>query len=242
MLILIISDIHANLTALETVLQTAGEFDAVWCLGDLVGYGPDPNECIACIRDLPNLVCILGNHDAAALGLIDVNEFNPEARTSLLWTKKVLIEKNLKFLRYLPDMLVLEDVTLTHGSPRQPIWEYLLDVYTATQNFDHFLTPYCFVGHTHYPVLFRMNQGDHFARLELLVPENSFSLPVRSIINPGSVGQPRDRDPRTSFAIFNSETKSWYYRRIEYDIQSVQERMMSAELPMRHILRLTDGW
>jgi len=242
MLILIISDIHANLTALETVLQAAGEFDAVWCLGDLVGYGPDPNECIACIRDLPNLVCILGNHDAAALGLIDVNEFNPEARTSLLWTKKVLIEKNLKFLRYLPDMLVLEDVTLTHGSPRQPIWEYLLDVYTATQNFDHFLTPYCFVGHTHYPVLFRMNQGDHFARLELLVPENSFSLPVRSIINPGSVGQPRDRDPRTSFAIFNSETKSWYYRRIEYDIQSVQERMMSAELPMRHILRLTDGW
>jgi len=242
MLILIISDIHANLTALETVLQAAGEFDAVWCLGDLVGYGPDPNECIACIRDLPNLVCILGNHDAAALGLIDVNEFNPEARTSLLWTKKVLIEKNLKFLHNLPDILVLEEVTLTHGSPRQPIWEYLMDIYTATQNFDHFLTPYCFVGHTHYPSLFRMNQRDHFARLELLDPENSFTLPVRSIINPGSVGQPRDRDPRTSFALFNSETRSWHYRRIEYDIQSVQERMLSAELPMRHILRLTDGW
>ena len=242
MLRLIISDIHANLTALETVLESAGKFDAIWCLGDLVGYGPDPNECIARIRDLPNLVCILGNHDAAALGQIDVDNFNPEARTSLLWTKKVLIEKNLKFLRDLPEKLTLDDVTLTHGSPRQPVWEYLIDVHVATQNFEFFSTPYCFVGHTHYPALFSLNQGDLFARLEIPIPEDNFCLQVRSIINPGSVGQPRDRDPRAAFAIFNSETKSWHYHRVAYDIQAVQERMLAADLPLRHILRLSAGW
>ena len=122
MRILIISDIHANLTALETVISDAGEFEAVWCLGDLVGYGPDPNECVAHVQELPKLKCILGNHDAAALQKIDPNSFNPEARQSLLWTKNTLNSESVDFLNSLPEIIEIDEVTITHGSPRHPIW------------------------------------------------------------------------------------------------------------------------
>src|SRR5512136_779410 len=126
MRILVISDIHANLTALEAVLSEAGSFDAAWCLGDLVGYGPDPNECITRVRELSKLLCIIGNHDAAALELIDSDTFNPEARTAILWTRKALSDSSVSFLSSLPEKIELEHVTLAHGSPRHPVWEYLL--------------------------------------------------------------------------------------------------------------------
>ena len=154
MRILIISDIHANLTALETVLEHAGDYDAVWCLGDVVGYGPDPNECIDIIRDLPNLVCLLGNHDAAALNQLDLNTFNPEARISVEWMQKQLTPESYAFLESRQLEVVTEHVTLVHGSPREPVYEYLLDTQAATENFDFFSTKYCFVGHTHLPVIF----------------------------------------------------------------------------------------
>ena len=154
MRILIISDIHANLTALQTVLKAAGKFDATWCLGDLIGYGPDPNECVEVVRQLPNLTCILGNHDAAAINVIDTNSFNLDARTSIEWTQNRLTKESSTFLESLPQKVEIRDVTLVHGSPRYPIWEYLLDAQTATQNFEHFDTPYCFIGHSHLPVVF----------------------------------------------------------------------------------------
>src|SRR5512138_2030522 len=124
---LIISDIHANLTALEAVLADAGSFDAAWCLGDLVGYGPDPNECIERIAGLPNLQCIMGNHDAAAVDIIDIETFNLEARKSVLWTQERLTPANKEYLKNLPERINLDDFTLVHGSPYKPIWEYLLD-------------------------------------------------------------------------------------------------------------------
>ena len=129
MRILVISDIHANLSALDAVITAAGDFDTTWCLGDLVGYGPDPNECVARIRQLPNLHCIIGNHDAAVLMQIDADTFNPEARSALLWTRKTISEDVRQFLQGLPERIVIEDlgVTLVHGSPRHPVWEYLLD-------------------------------------------------------------------------------------------------------------------
>ena len=243
MRVLIISDIHANLTALETVLADVNDFDAVWCLGDLVGYGPDPNECVERIRSLPGLACILGNHDAATLDQIDVSAFNPEARTAIEWTQNALSPTNMDFLKNLPQTLVMEDdVTLAHGSPRQPVWEYLLDTRTATLNFEYFQTPFCFVGHTHLPVLYHLADDARSARL--LVPENftQSKLMPRSIINPGSVGQPRDRDPRAAYAIFDTEQDLWEFRRVSYDIESVQNRMKAAHLPERHILRLSAGW
>lgn len=242
MKVLILSDIHANLTALEAVLADAPDYDAVWCLGDLVGYGPDPNECIERIRSLPNLVCLMGNHDAAVLDIIDANAFNPEARASVQWTKQVLTETNLLDMSKKTARIVVEDTTLAHASPRYPIWEYLLDVYTAKINFDYFTTGLCLVGHTHVPVIYTLEEGASQARLVVPEANTVTELPLRSIVNPGSVGQPRDRDPRAAYALFEPETRLWEYRRVSYEIEPVQARMRAAGLPERHIKRLAAGW
>jgi predicted phosphodiesterase len=243
MLILVISDIHANLTALETILHEAGNFDAAWCLGDLVGYGPDPNECIELIQTLPNLVCVMGNHDCAVIEHIKSASFNPEARLAIQWTRNELSKENHDFLKKLPEKIVIKGVTIVHGSPRHPIWEYLLDAQTASISFDYFDTSFCFIGHTHLPVIYSQDQkGDKAIATRIPQPNHVITLPIRSMINPGSVGQPRDRDTRSSFAIFDTENKRWHYRRIPYDISSVQERMYKAHLSERHINRLSSGW
>lgn len=240
MRILVISDIHANLTALEAVLASAGEVDAVWCLGDVVGYGPDPNECIERLATVPNLVCLQGNHDAAAIGQLPLESFNSEARTSVEWLRDVLTPESLTFLQGLQPMRVEHGVTLAHASPRQPVLEYLLDSYSALENFDYFETPFCFVGHTHVPVLFIK----HGVGINLQIPDTNALLELhdRCIANPGSVGQPRDRDPRAAYAIFDPQVATWHYNRIEYDIPQVQARMIAAGLPEHHISRLSGGW
>jgi len=250
MRILIISDIHANLTALEAVLSDAGLIDAVWCLGDLIGYGPDPNECIARVQKLPNLVCIIGNHDSAVLDQIDPYSFNSEARQAIEWTKNTLTETSLAFLRSLPEKVdsrqlytgLKNHITLAHGSPRQPVWEYLLDLHNATQNFEHFDTAYCFVGHTHLPIIFHHLQDNRSTRP--LIPDSNTQilLSPRAIINPGSVGQPRDRDPRASYMLYDPYKETLEYHRVKYSIDKVQERMKHAGLPERHIKRLESGW
>jgi diadenosine tetraphosphatase ApaH/serine/threonine PP2A family protein phosphatase len=242
MRILIISDIHANLTALDAVLNHIEQVDAVWCLGDLVGYGPDPNECISRICSLPNLVCLLGNHDAAALDQIETDSFNPDARLAILWTREQLTEESTAFLKTLPEKAVVDHVTLAHGSPRQPVWEYLLDTRTATINFEHFETPYCLVGHTHLPVLYHLPDESRVARL--IVPDAYMQLTLapRAILNPGSVGQPRDRDPRAAYSIFDSTHNTYEFSRVPYNISAVQARMEDANLPERHIQRLASGW
>lgn len=239
---LVISDIHANLTALETVLDHAGKVERVWCLGDVVGYGPSPNECIERVRNLPNVTCLLGNHDAAAINQIDIQTFNPEARISIEWLQGVLTEESLNFLTSLPMSKSFDQTTLVHGSPRQPVFEYLLDTQAATDNFDYFDTDYCFVGHTHLPVNFHLSNNDYTARLSIPPMNKVSQLEARTIINPGSVGQPRDRDPRAAYAIFDPSENTWDYRRVEYDIPAVQELMTAAGLPERHVIRLEGGW
>jgi diadenosine tetraphosphatase ApaH/serine/threonine PP2A family protein phosphatase len=242
MRVLIISDIHANLTALEAVLADAPEVDTIWCLGDLVGYGPDPNECVTRVAALPNLICLLGNHDAAALGRIDIETFNPDARLAIQWTREALSPASINFLENLPEKMIVDHVTLAHGSPRQPVWEYILDTRTATLNFEYFQSPYCLVGHTHLPVIYYLPDESRVARL--VVPDASMQLVLapRAILNPGSVGQPRDRDPRASYAIYDSEQNLMEYHRVTYDVATVQQRMVSAHLPDRHVLRLSSGW
>ncbi len=239
---LIISDIHANLTALEAVLADAGPIEAAWCLGDLVGYGPDPNECIDRIRNLPNLQCVLGNHDAAAVGCIEVEAFNPDARKTVLWTQEKLTQGNKDYLLSLPERLDLEHISLVHGSPFRPVWEYLLDTRSATISFEFFDNPYCFVGHTHLPVSYLLPDDRQTA--QLIVPErtSSMTLAPRAILNPGSVGQPRDHDPRAAYAILDMDKYLWEWHRVEYDIKAVQERMHQENLPERHISRLAAGW
>ncbi len=196
MRVLIISDIHANLSALEAVLEEAGEFDAAWCLGDLVGYGPDPNECIERVRSLPNLSCIIGNHDLAALDLLDPEAFNPEARAAVLWTQRAITPSSAEYLKQLPTTIGKGNVTLVHGSPRHPVWEYLLDAQTAGLNFAYFPTQFCIVGHTHLPNLFTLKKKNRAVEQQIPTPNAAIKLSVRTILNPGSVGQPRDRDPR----------------------------------------------
>jgi len=242
MRILILSDIHANHSALEAVLSAAGPVDAVWCLGDLVGYGPDPNECIERIRELPNRVCLLGNHDAAVLGSIDLMAFNRDARLSIQWARAKISAANLEFLRSLPDKTVAENTTLAHGSPRNPIWEYLLDIYNAGDNFNHFETRACLVGHSHLPVAFVQHAESGF--VEWFVPPTDAVIQIeeRMILNPGSAGQPRDHSPLAAFAIYDPHAGTWQSQRVEYDVTGVQNRILAAGLPARHAERLAQGW
>jgi len=243
MRVLVISDVHANLTALEAVLADAGPVDETWCLGDVVGYGPDPNEVVERLRDLPNLTCILGNHDVAVLGQMDHAVFNTEARKSLLWQKKSVTPSNMSYLEGLPrNAIERADVTLVHGSPRDPVWEYILNTLVARLNFDAFKTPYCLVGHSHIQCMFQLDLNRDRISLEVPHPGEMHQLTPRAILNPGSVGQPRDRDPRSAFAIYDSQTFIWQPRRVKYDVSAVQERIRAAGLPEKHALRLAEGW
>lgn len=242
MKILVMSDIHGNNTALEAVLQDAGKVDKIWCLGDLVGYGPDPNECIKKIRSLKNCICLMGNHDSAVLGHMDMEAFNRDARLSVEWNQRTIKPENLSFLKNLPEKHVEGNVTLVHGSPRNPVWEYILDWQVAMNNFDHFDTSLCFVGHTHIPVIFQMIEEELGSQLEILSPVGPVELIGKAIVNPGSVGQPRDRDARAAYAIFDTESKIWEPRRIAYNVAEIQERIANYGLPERNATRLADGW
>ena len=243
MRILIISDIHANLAAFESVLADAkNDWDYVWCLGDVVGYGPDPNECVELLRTLPNL-CLAGNHDWAALGRLDIRTFNADARKAVTWTQEALKPENTAFLDALPTTFVLGQYTLAHGSPREPVWEYILEAPTAALNFQHFETPYCLVGHTHTPVIFKQ-VSDH-GDTDTIQPAYRQPRPLngyRQIINPGSVGQPRDSNPDAAYAVLEVERMIWEHRRVPYPIPVTQERMRRADLPERLIARLERGW
>jgi diadenosine tetraphosphatase ApaH/serine/threonine PP2A family protein phosphatase len=241
--VLVISDVHANLTALEAVLADAGELDEVWCLGDVVGYGPDPNECISLLRTLPKLTWMMGNHDFAAAGDLGLEAFNSDARKSLLWQRDSLSPENLEFLRLRPTKPeICANVTLAHGSPRDPIWEYVLNTLVARINLGFYDTPWCFVGHSHFQVVFQYDEGEDDFSIQVPDSGSMYQLTQRAILNPGSVGQPRDRDPRAAYAIFLPETDVWNPHRVEYDFKSVQKRILASGLPPRHAERLAGGW
>jgi len=246
MRVLVVSDIHANLAALEAVIADAATvgYDKVWCLGDTVGYGPEPDACVARLRSLDATV-VVGNHDWAAIGRMDADEFNPEARRAVLWTQAHLSPLSLAWLKELPDQPQIEgDFTLTHGSPRDPVWEYILRPADAAENLTWFKTPFCLVGHTHVPVLFVWHTAD--GRIQRVVPTFGKVMPLesgtRAILNPGSVGQPRDNNPRSAYAILDTEQLTWLPRRVAYPIEVTQAHMRAAGLPERLINRLEFGW
>jgi len=240
---LVLSDIHSNLEAFQSVLDDAGPVDEIWCLGDVVGYGPDPNACVELLRSQGH-ICIAGNHDWATLGKLDLRDFNPDAREANLWNRKQLSAENLAYLDALPETLVRGDFTLTHGSPRHPIWEYIIYPSTAEVNFQHFQTPYCLAGHTHTPVIFRLQSGSE-TEAEALPPALNEGMALRGerlIINPGSVGQPRDGDPRASYALLDDEVMTIMHCRVAYPLETTQSKMMEHGLPLRLVLRLGYGW
>ncbi len=215
---LIVSDIHANLQAFDAVLKNAGQFDQIWCLGDVVGYGPNPNECIDRLRQFEH-VCVAGNHDYAALGKLNLEDFNTDAQTSTVWTRDQLTPSSKEYLQNLPDRVVEAGYTLVHGSPREPIWEYIMFPSIAKPQFALFDTNVCFVGHTHAPVVFIYSSEEdgrpEVCEATVLPVGEGFTIgQEREIINPGSVGQPRDGDPRAAYAILDSDSAQLEHFRI----------------------------
>lgn len=239
----ILADIHANLSAFQAVLkdmESHGKIEEIWCLGDIVGYGPDPHECIELLRQHKH-VCVAGNHDWAAIGRIDTAYFNPDAASACKWTAGQLTAEDKSYLENLPLTIQKENFTLTHGSPREPIWEYVLSLTIASDNFSLFPTNYCLVGHSHVPMVFRQNEGGKCSYNALKQGVGLILGKDRMIINPGGVGQPRDSDPRASYAIYESEGKTIRLYRVEYDVQLTQYRMTQHRLPGHLITRLSYG-
>ncbi|MFC1937185.1 metallophosphoesterase family protein [Chloroflexota bacterium] len=239
----IIADIHANLAAFAAVLEDIerrGGVGEVWCLGDVVGYGPDPHECIELLRQL-NHICIPGNHDWAAIGKIDTSAFNPDAARACQWTAQQLTARDILYLENLPLVIERDCFTLAHGSPREPIWEYLLSTGNASESFNYFKTPFCLVGHSHVPLTFKQGEAGECTAVRLSPNVGLVLGRNRMIINPGGVGQPRDGDPRAAYAIYDDEASILRPYRVEYDITVTQARMMRHNLPMRLVARLSHG-
>jgi diadenosine tetraphosphatase ApaH/serine/threonine PP2A family protein phosphatase len=239
---LVVSDIHSNMPAFQAVLADAPSCDALLCLGDLVGYGPNPNECIDRLQDF-TYGAIAGNHDWGAIGKTELWVFNPEARQALHWTERELLPDNRRLLDSLPVTLSPEPgLLLSHGSPREPIWEYLVDVTSAQASFFAAEFQICLVGHSHIPLLFDWNEETQAVRLS--IPEVGRLTNVgqrRTIVNPGSVGQPRDADPRAAYGVLDTEARTWESRRVAYPVEITQERMRARAMPQRLIDRLTAG-
>ncbi|MFC2046678.1 metallophosphoesterase family protein [Chloroflexota bacterium] len=239
----IIADIHANLAAFTAVLddiEDRGGVAEVWCLGDVVGYGPDPHQCLELLRQC-NHVCIAGNHDWAATCKMDTSEFNPDAAAACHWAGQQLSPEDVEYLNSLPLVIHRNDFTLVHGSPRDPIWEYLLSTSSARENFTYFTSQFCLVGHSHVPLGFECNETGDCSLCEFPADAVLTLTDNRLIINPGSVGQPRDSDPRASYAIYDSEARSISHYRIPYDIGATQDRMMKYSLPRHLVVRLSHG-
>ncbi len=239
----IIGDIHANLAAFTAVLddiERQGGAEKFWCLGDIVGYGPDPHECIELLSQT-NHVSVAGNHDWAAIGKIDTAQFNPDAAAACQWTAQQLNSADVEYLESLSLVIEEKDFTLVHGSPREPIWEYLTAISTAQENFAYFKSPFCLVGHSHVPLAFSYDESGHCSYIQFLTDARLALGKNRLIINPGGVGQPRDSDPRASYAIYDSKTGQIRLYRVSYDIRSTQDRMVECGLPMRLVARLSYG-
>lgn len=236
----LISDVHANLESLMAILADIKKNDIkeILFIGDAVGYGPDPDECLRIIETECS-VMIAGNHDWAAIGLTDIAFFNSAARSAIKWTMERLSSENIQLLRRfkLTEAIPEKDLFLVHSTPKEPQrWSYLLAQRDVVTNFDYFHTKICFLGHTHLPFIAELKpHGEivvHNDKTEVL--EGS-----RYIVNAGSVGQPRDGDPRACYCIYDKE--SIYFRRVKYDVTNTQNKMSKYGLPEYLIERLSYG-
>ena len=243
MRIAVLSDIHANLAALEAVRADLTDVDQVWVLGDIVGYGPQPNEVIAVLQEM-GARSVLGNHDGAAIGVVDPAYFNPDARAAIEWTAGVIDGNARSYLATLPEVRRDGELTGVHGSPRDPIWEYIASRSIAEANFESFETRLCLFGHTHLPIVYRLVAGAVEAVPGLpdeVVPIGS----ARALLNPGSVGQPRDGLPDAAYAILKvgdgADETSMSFHRVHYEIDRTQRLMQELGLPARLVERLRYG-
>lgn len=250
MRILILSDIHANLEALDACLEAAPEYDRVFNLGDIVGYGANPNETADRARALGSDF-VRGNHDKACSGMISLDDFNPVAGMAALWTRDNLTPDNLGFLRNLPQGPVspIENLECVHGSPRDED-EYVFLASEAYSILARVTVPLTFFGHTHVQGAYWMNDAQETEGvIEPRYPsprgEQHFKISLEKdssyLVNPGSVGQPRDGDPRAAFAVYDTEAATVAFHRVPYDIERAQRKILYAGLPDRLASRLAEG-
>jgi predicted phosphodiesterase len=242
MRIAVISDVHSNLLALDAVLDQAGAVDAVWHLGDIVGYGPEPDAVVERLSAV-GAIGVRGNHDAAASGGTEIEWFNPEARSAMEWTLGVISEPTRSWLADLPERRTVADFTLVHGSGRDPTWEYVTSSAAAQSSLGAMRTRHGCNGHTHIPVgFFEVGERVGGVSPERGASDGTISLADgRWLLNPGSVGQPRDGDARASYLILDTEAGTATWRRVAYDIAAVGRAMRAVGLPARLADRLRHG-
>ncbi len=243
---LILSDVHSNLAALEAVVrntEAGGPIGAVWCLGDTVGYGPQPRECIERLQSM-GAVWVAGNHERAATGAISTDDFNPDAAVAAIWTAAQLSEPQLQALDALPEVVTEADFTLVHGTLRDPIWEYLYSEEAALAHLSLQETAFGLVGHTHVPAV-AYQHPDWTQGCEMYRIGHGETVPLsergKMVLNPGSVGQPRDHDPRAAYAVYDTDGGEILFTRVEYPITETQRLMADAGLPRWLIERLSQG-
>ena len=239
MRVAVLSDIHSNIVALDAVLSHAGDVDAIWHLGDVVGYGPEPDAVVARLEERA-AIGVRGNHDAAAVGGREIEWFNPEARAAAEWTRDTMSASTRTWLSALPERRVVDDVLLVHGSPRDPLREYVTDRAAAEENMAVQETQHALHGHTHVPVAW-MATSDEVALIQPRPSETIDLDAYRTLINPGSVGQPRDGDARASYLVLDHESGRVTWHRVAYDIGRVQAAMRAVGLPDRLAARLSAG-
>lgn len=240
--VLLLSDIHSNFAALDAVVRDVdaySDIDEVWVLGDLVGYGPDPQECLTLLNSI-HAISVAGNHDLAIAGLIRTTRFNPLASAAVQWTRDRLPDTYIKQLKALPERLERRGITLVHGSPGDPVWEYVDSEFVANLVLKNLTSRGVAVGHTHVPAIFERS-GEITTRAQL-----NYSRPhpvgeVPFLVNPGSVGQPRDHDPRASYAVLDLAQESITHHRVEYDVDLTARRIQDAQLPDFLADRLRSG-
>jgi diadenosine tetraphosphatase ApaH/serine/threonine PP2A family protein phosphatase len=236
----VLSDIHSNIVALDAVLAAIGPVDAIWHLGDVVGYGPQPDAVVSRLEEV-GAVGVRGNHDTAtAVDPQILDWFNPDARAAAEWTGGVISNATRAWLQALPERRIEDSVTLVHGSPRDPLWEYVTSIPVARANLGVLETTIGLHGHTHVPIAFRDDDG----RIEAISPTDGSGLALddrRTLLNPGSVGQPRDGLPTASWLVLDTTDRRCTWHRVAYDIVAVQKAMTAANLPARLIARLCYG-
>lgn len=235
------SDVHANEEALKAVLKDfqTQKLDKIFFLGDAVGYGASPNECLEIIKDVSSKM-LMGNHDYACLGLLETEYFNQYAKVSIEWSRKVLSRKSIQVLSDFLMTYKFGDFYLVHSSPKEPDqWHYILDLEQAEENFSYFSKKICLYGHSHRPALIRKQNGTHC----VLINDNQVQVEdsYKYMINIGSVGQPRDGDWRACYLIYDSTEKMAELRRIPYDLKKAQRKMKKVNLPHYLLERLALG-
>jgi len=235
----VISDIHGNLHALESVLRSvdAESPDEVWCLGDLVGYGPQPNRCCELVAERAD-VCLIGNHDLGVLGRIDLDDFSPDAAAAARWTAEVLEDEPRRYLESQSPSALLDRAELYHASPRDPVWEYVLAPEVAFLSLEATEKPLVLVGHSHIALRFGSEQ------LALALCEEGTQVDLareRWLLNPGSVGQPRDGNPRAAWLLLDFDGPKAVYNRVEYAVEKTQAEIRERGLPESLAVRLEAG-